>query len=348
MQARKPWYRASKDAWYVEIDGKQIRLAAGKANKAQAETAFYRLMAGSTLPTNLNASPAMLTATLCDMFLDQSQVNNKDSTYQWHKYFLARFVKVCGQLPATTIKPFHITRWIDSNRGWTGAKRSAIAIVQRVFSWAKSEGLLAENALAGIKKPPIRRRERIVSAADKAFRDFLFALQHTGCRPSEIAKVTAANVDLNLGLWIFQEHKTSAKTGRPRVIYLTPELLELTKQLVAENPQGPIFRNRLGKAFSKNAIRCRFRRIRDRLPHLEGVVAYSYRHAFATDALIQGVGIAQVAELMGHTSTEMVSRVYGHIASNVSHLRDAAVKATRQANCNSGKPPATGLNAEAG
>jgi hypothetical protein len=27
-----PWYRASRDAWYVEVDGKQVRLAKGKAN----------------------------------------------------------------------------------------------------------------------------------------------------------------------------------------------------------------------------------------------------------------------------------------------------------------------------
>jgi integrase len=29
---------------------------------------------------------------------------------------------------------------------------------------------------------------------------------------------------------------------------------------------------------------------------------------------VNGVGVAQVAELLGHTSTEMVSQIYGHLA----------------------------------
>lgn len=339
MNPRKPWFRVSKDAWYVEIDGKQVRLAKGKKNKAQAETAFYRLMSGSIGPVQASGNPALLTISLCDLFLQYSQIHNKPSTFEYHKNFLSQFAKEHGSLPAPSIKPFHVTRWVDSHDDWTGAKRSAIAVVQRAFSWAKDQGLIQENQIAKLKKPPIKRRERIVSAAerqeiltvvtDPSFRNFLLALQHTGCRPSEVATVTAAQVDLSLGIWVLPEHKTAGKTGRPRVVYLTPELHELCKRLIMENPAGPIFRNRRGKAFSKNAIRLRFRWIRKKLPHLDGVVAYCYRHAFATDALINGVGIAQVAELMGHSSTAMVSKVYGHISNNVNHLREAATKATR-------------------
>jgi integrase len=42
---------------------------------------------------------------------------------------------------------------------------------------------------------------------------------------------------------------------------------------------------------------------------------------------VSGVGIAQVAELLGHTSTEMVMRHYSHIAGKVGHMREAAMKA---------------------
>jgi hypothetical protein len=44
-------------------------------------------------------------------------------------------------------------------------------------------------------------------------------------------------------------------------------------------------------------------------------------------AIVNVVGIAQVAELMGHASTEMVSSTYGHLADKLGHLRDAARKA---------------------
>lgn len=340
MNIRKPWYRASKDAWYVEINGKQVRLAKGKKNKAQAETAYFRLMAGSGQSQGEHGGqPPLLCVTVCDQFLDHSQLYNAESTYQWHKFILSRFAKDNRTLLANAIRPFHVSNWVNSQKNWTTCKRTAIGIVQRVFSWAKSQGLIQENPLAGMKKPPQRRRERVVTEEernqilslirDAEFRDFVIALQQTGCRPAEVANVTAANVDVQNGLWVLKQHKTLHKTGKPRIIYLTPSMLEMSKRLMQKHPDGPLFRSSRGRAFSRNAIRCRFKRLRDKSPNLKGVVAYSYRHAFATDALVQGVGIAQVAELMGHTSTEMVSRVYSHISMNVGHLREAAVRATQ-------------------
>lgn len=163
---------------------------------------------------------------------------------------------------------------------------------------------------------------------DEPFREFVSAMQETGCRPSEVARVTAADVNLDAGLWVLKQHKTAKKTRRPRVVYLTPAMVELTRKLVGKYPEGPLFRGPCGgRSFSRNNVRCRFKRLREKLPHLAGVVAYSYRHTFATEALSNGVGIAQVAELMGHTSTEMVSSVYGHLAERLSHMREAAKKA---------------------
>jgi integrase len=44
----------------------------------------------------------------------------------------------------------------------------------------------------------------------------------TGCRPGEIARVTAADVDVDRGLWVLKKHKTAKKTGKPRLVYLCP------------------------------------------------------------------------------------------------------------------------------
>jgi integrase len=41
------------------------------------------------------------------------------------------------------------------------------------------------------------------------------------------------------------------------------------------------------------------------------------------------VDVATVAELMGHTSLEMVSTVYLHLADEHKHLHDAVEKATK-------------------
>jgi integrase len=143
-----------------------------------------------------------------------------------------------------------------------------------------------------------------------------------------VRRVTAAHVNLELGVWVFKEHKSAKRTGRPRIIYLTPAMVELTRRLVGEYPEGPLFRGpRSKRGFTRNGVRCRFRRLREKLPQLSGVISYTMRHSFATQALVRGVGIAQVAELMGHVDTSMVSQHYAHLAGNVQHMREAAKKA---------------------
>jgi integrase len=42
------------------------------------------------------------------------------------------------------------------------------------------------------------------------------------------------------------------------------------------------------------------------------------------------VGVAQVAELLGHTSTDMVMQHYQHLREKRDHLKQAAIQATRQ------------------
>jgi integrase len=211
--------------------------------------------------------------------------------------------------------------------------------VKRAFSWAEQQGLIPASPLRTLRAGRPGRRTRVLTAdelaeilaaiRDSQFREFLQAMVETGCRPSEVARVTAADVDLDLGVWVFDRHKTAKKTGKPRVVYLTPAMVELSRKLVALYPDGPLFRGPRGKAaFTKQNVRCRFKRLRKKLPHLKHFVCYNVRHTFATRALLNGVGVAQVAELLGHTSTEMVSQTYGHLAEQVAHMRDAARKAT--------------------
>lgn len=329
MRQPKPWYRAALGAWYVEHLGKQVRLGghpdgAPPPKKSKAGwnapppilDAFYKLMAAD--PARLPRPDAILAAQVCDLFLDHSERHNDPATYKWYRHFLQSFCKLHGRVPARDLKPIHVTRWLDA-QAWKGGRRNAVTAVKRAFNWADQQGVLSPNPLRTVQKPPAGRRTRIVTPGERAeilaavkdrnFNEFLTALYLTGCRPSEVARVTAANVNLDLGVWVFDEHKTGKKTGRPRVVYLDPGMAELSRRLVAERPEGPLFPSwKLGRPFSKNAVRVRFRRLRERLPHLAGVVAYAYRHSYASEALENGVGIAQVAELLGHVDTRMVSK----------------------------------------
>ncbi len=339
MRQPEPWYRTSKGAWYVQVAGTKHRLAKGPKDETRkvAFDAFYKLMASR--PENVPKPDKLTVATVCDLFLDHSKKNHEPDTYKLYRYFLQSFCNSSGRSLAVEIKPFHISRWLDDHPKWKASRRHAALAVKRAFAWVDKQGLLSPSPLRSLEVDANNRRTRVLTPAERAeilaairdeqFREFTFAMLETGCRPGEVAKVTAQNVNLDLGIWMFEKHKTSRKTKKPRVVYLTAELVELSRKLMSKYPEGPLFRGPRGqKPFSSNGIRCRFRRLREKLPHLKHFVAYSARHTYCTTALMNGVPIAQVAELMGHSSTDMVSSVYGHLAEQVGHMRDAAKKAS--------------------
>jgi integrase len=333
----KPWYRAYNDTWYVCISGRQVPLAKGKENRKEADRAFFRLMASET-PVVVNNETRVVA--VLDLFLEHSQRHNSCRTYNWYREFLQDFADMFGTLRVEDLKPFHVSRWLDSHRAWNGTRRGAIVAVKRAFNWAVDEGLIPVSPVKSVKKPPQRARERFLTQEERqqifdnypegdCFCDFLFALEQTGCRPGEVSAVTAKHLDPRTGVWVFQEHKTEHATAESRVVILTPAMVELTERLMKKHPEGPLFRNEDGDPWTSNAIRCRFRRVREKLKLGGDVVAYLYRHAVATDLLESGTGIAQAAEILGHKDTEMIMRHYQKLKQRRDHLREQVVNARK-------------------
>ena len=208
----------------------------------------------------------------------------------------------------------------------------------RAFNWAVTRGRLGRNPIAAIDIPPQRQvlsyltadqRGAVYDATkDRAFRLFLTALQETGCRPGEISAVEAGHVDLAAGLWELPKHKTARKTGKPRKVFLNDAMLAVTRELAALRPTGPLFLNYRKNPWNINSVRCRFRQLRKRFPEFGYFTATSFRRAYVTDALERGVEIAKVAELVGHTTTEMIMKHYNQLQERTKHMRDMANKAT--------------------
>jgi integrase/recombinase XerD len=296
---------------------------------------------------------AWTVAELCNEFLAWSARHNSRRTWATYGYYLGDFCRQAGQVLLRDLKPFHVNRWLDSHPDETwglSTRRGAITAVKRACSWAVDEGLLESSPVKRIKRPPQQRRERIYTEAerdqvlaactDEEFRRYLTALLETGARPGEVISVEARHFDPASKCWVLEEHKTRKKTGQLRMVWLTDAMVELCRELAAAQPAGPLFRNRDGEPWTYNAIRCRFRRLRQRLG-LEGIVAYTARHSFATEALERNVPIATVAELLGHVDTKMVSSHYAHLRQKTGHLR-AGVEQARRKGGHPSCPPSDG------
>jgi integrase len=357
---QKVWYRKSVGCWYATFSEggrqRQMKLLSGpndRATKKLAEVKFLEeLKVRPAAKRPSRRALAWITARdVLKGFLWFSKKNHEATTYAWYKNFFKTFAGRFGNVRVNQLAKKHVLRWIEvAGYNPTSANR-AVGAIKAAFNWAVAEEHIPFNPIAHVKKPRGLTRDRILtiderklilaSAKGLAFREYLAALTLTGARPGEVARVSKETVDLDRGIWIFTKHKTSKKTGKPRIIYLCPEALELTKKLLTDHPEGPIFRNSRGKPWTRNAIRIRFRNLRKKHPHLKGVIAYSYRSSFATDALEQGVPDATVATLLGHTNTATLHKFYARLSHKADHLKAAAAKATQGPKADATPPDTT-------
>lgn len=328
----EPWYREERKAWYVWHEGRQVKLA---ADKDEAFDKWHDLMALSRVTTAGDKNPFKAVA---EQFLDWISRNKKPKTYKVYRLHLQAFCDVHGDVQLRDLKPIHVDEVMKQNAHWgRSTERSVKVCILTCLNWAVRQGIATRNPLhkrLTIPRIVSRGRDTVVSAEDYEkmiahangrLRDFIIACRNTGTRPHIIATVTAKHFDEAGECWVMPEHKTDS-TGEPLVVHLNPTMLALTRRLVTERPDGPLFVNNRGNAWTDTAwgkamagLRAQLREAGVKLSSTG--IMYGFRHGFATDLLEKKVPEAHVAALMGHKSTAMLSKHYSHLGSKAQALK---------------------------
>lgn len=326
----KPWFWQAKQAWYVVLHGKRMRL--GK-DKEKSQRRFHRLMAErgeAAIPD----SP-LTVSELTELYLADLGERAEERTVYVARCCLKPFITNYERLLARQLRPRDVYEVVRKHGQWNATTENhVLSRLLAVFNWAVKRDLMATNPLSGLRKPKAMSRGTnavispedhalLMEAAPKYLRNVLFALQQTGARPCEVLRVTKADFHAEQAIWILDRHKTAHETGRPRIIFLTPAVASLCKELAEKHPTGPLFRRASGKAFPEAYYLARLVRSRCHQLGIRSVIPYGYRHTFATDALASGVPDAHVAELLGHQGTAMLHRHYNHLTAKSRAMRQA-------------------------
>jgi integrase len=243
-----------------------------------------------------------------------------------------------GKQPASALTQEDVLAWMDGQKWGASGRALAIAVVRGAFHWGVRRKRVAENPLEGIKKPAIPARRAVLTTeeADRVeaelegsdFGALILVLRETGCRLSEATALEAKHLDLERGIAVLAS-KTTARTGRLRQIHLTERASEVLRGRALRFPEGPLFRTRTGRPWGRRTVNSRITSVRRRLGLGPGVNAGAYRHRFAIDLLTSGASAEEVAGLLGHTTTAMVFKHYGHLAEQTDFLKRALAKRTR-------------------
>jgi len=194
-----------------------------------------------------------------------------------------------------------VKQWIASTSSVTTRRKRGQAIravgkwadEQRyeVFVWWRQVPLVKETA-----KPQTTVTEsdyRKALSVANTIRDvsLIEVLWSTGLRRSEIERLEIADVNLAESFLVVR----TSKTGKPRVVPLSPQARHALRRLIKGQESGSVFR------MSSNAIRLCLQR-------LGAPSAHAWRRGWAVRALRSGVSEASVKAVAGWSSGAMVSR----------------------------------------
>lgn len=322
-RSAKPWLRKATGNWYVCHRGRQVNLG---PDKAAALRKWHRMALQRPV------GPCTIEQLIRRYWVWLKRERAKE-TVSRRKPVLKSFLKslTAGERKkqANTLTPSMVQDWADKWPNPT-TRGDRIGLIKNVCSWGVDYELLDASPIAKLKRPTAIIRQEFIPpdlwqkvlalATDEPFRDWLTVCLSSGARVAEMFKFTAAHFDGTKFTLPITDSKGRKKS---RVVYVPDDALPIVQRLIKENPGGALFRNRKGKAWNKNSIRCRFRRMKRELK-MPMLTATTLRHSFAHWRLTMGQDSLTVAKLLGHVDTAMLARRYGHVEQNSEYMKASA------------------------
>jgi integrase len=141
-----------------------------------------------------------------------------------------------------------------------------------------------------------------------------------------LCHLTWADVDLENREIVLRRHKTVKKTGRPRRVPIHPVVLKLLIVIRRQKDPGEhVFLNHRKAPWNRSSLSLRVQRARAAAGVPDDAKLYGLRHRFGTTAILKGVDLKTLAELMGHTTTRMTEH-YVALAGQREHLAEAMLR----------------------
>jgi integrase len=213
----------------------------------------------------------------------------------------------------------------EGRRRRCSSANRVLTILKAALNFAWGEGHVASDAAWRRVKPfkgvdaarvrflTVDECRRLVNAADPDFRLLVQAALLTGARYSELTRLTAADFYAENGTGTL--HITKSKSGKPRHVIVTSEGVTFFKRASAGRASDELlFRSRSGLPWTRAMQSAPMREASDRARLKPRAIFHHLRHTWASLAVMNGMPLLIVARNLGHSSTKMVEKFYGHLA----------------------------------
>jgi len=178
---------------------------------------------------------------LIALYLPYAQREVAPAHYSSKVLYLGRFSEAFGDMDPAHLRCFDFQEWLTKQNAtspseWT--MQRIVSIVKRVFNWALDMELIERNPIGRFRrsgqKPKSQRKpmsdedfQTLMRNSAPMFKRLLIFLKFTGARPCEAGAMRWQDVRFDKRCVILETHKTSKKTGKPRIIPLIAPVLKM-------------------------------------------------------------------------------------------------------------------------
>jgi integrase len=153
--------------------------------------------------------------------------------------------------------------------------------------------------------------KRFINSADEDFRKLVRGALESGARYGELGKMLVADFNSDAGTLSVPD----PKTGKPRHIVLSTHGVEFFDEITAgRQAPEPIFLKADGSRWLDDHQADPINETNKRAKIEPPINFHGLRHTWASHAVMNGMPLIVVAKNLGHSTTRMVEKHYGHLA----------------------------------
>lgn len=242
-------------------------------------------------------------------------------------------------LKLADIKRSHIQAQINARAEHPRTCEQIKLTLRQIFQAAVRDNIIRMNPVEGITMPRhIREEKRALNALEKKaikaaeFDEmegaFIYLLYGTGMRPGEAYALTWRDIDFAKNEVTINKSITFANNKQPRLvppktnssIRVVPlptmavnALQRYRRTTTSLNVFGTVKGHYMNKTQCTTFWEHCKKKIEEQLGSPCVITPYYFRHNYCTELYYSGISIIEAQRLMGHSSHEMIMRIYSHL-----------------------------------
>lgn len=266
-----------------------------------------------------------------NLYLKFKEKELKNSTFEKYKSIIElRLLPFFNDTPINEIKVSDIKLWLLNVDDVGGkSKRIYLSVIKGIFDEAFYDEIIEKNPVSKIRLPKLTRpvihpftpdevNSILLSAEMNNYKNYLNIAFFTGMRSGEIIGLKKEDIDLKNKILKVRRTRsrfgeTSPKTrGSLRDIPILDSLFPLVETLYNLHDHDYLFKTQYNEPYrDTNVFVDRYWKPSLEALNLEYRRPYNTRHTYATNMLYRNlVTPVELAQLLGHSSTEMVFNIY--------------------------------------